>query len=68
MKLNPIKKFAKHIKKGRLTESLQSLASLGPVAFCFAPYLAAFQTQHKDEDLHQEVAQRFASARLLPVS
>ena len=59
------RKSFKHLKKGKLTESLQTMASLGPVAMCVAPYLAAFQTQHKDERLHQSVADHFVAARLL---
>ena len=60
-----MRKAAKNLKKGKLTESLQSMASLGPVAFFIAPYLAAFQSQHKDERLHRQVAGRFPATRLL---
>lgn len=59
------RKLIKHLKKGRLTESLQSLSSLGPVAVFIAPYLTAFRTLHKDEALHQAVADSFPAARLV---
>ncbi|MEZ5332636.1 MAG: glycosyltransferase [Thermoanaerobaculia bacterium] len=54
-----LKKFGKHLAKGRLTESLQSLSSLGPALLAVAPYLAACHTQHKDEELHCRVEERF---------
>lgn len=50
---------------GRLIEMLQTVASLGPIAMGIAPYLTAFATQHKDESFHQDVADRFESARHL---
>jgi glycosyltransferase involved in cell wall biosynthesis len=55
-------RFAKYAAQGRLMESLQTLASLGPVALSVSPYLAAFQTQHKDERFLQEVAAHFPVA------
>jgi hypothetical protein len=51
--------FFRHARAGNLVESLQTIASLGPVALSFAPYLAAFSTQHKDEQFLREVAARF---------
>lgn len=48
-----------HVERGELLESLQNLASLGPVALAIAPYLAAFSTQHKDEAFLQRVARHF---------
>lgn len=55
-------KASKHLRKGRLTEAIQSLSSLGPVAICAAPYVASFHTQHKDRRLLDDVAARFAPA------
>ncbi|MCA8959786.1 MAG: glycosyltransferase [Planctomycetes bacterium] len=52
-------KFAKKLRRGQLIDSLQTFASLGPVALAIAPYLAAFKTQHKDERFLQQVAQHF---------
>jgi glycosyltransferase involved in cell wall biosynthesis len=60
-----LRRSARYLSKGKLTESLQTISSLGPVGVCIAPYLAAFQTQHKDEKLHQAVAVHHPSARLL---
>lgn len=60
-----LRRSARYLAKGKLTESLQTVSSLGPVGVCIAPYLAAFQTQHKDERLHQAVAVHHPSARLL---
>jgi glycosyltransferase involved in cell wall biosynthesis len=59
---NFLRRFEKYVRQGRLMESLQTVASLGPVALSMAPYLAAFSTQHKDEAFHQEVADRFPAA------
>ncbi|MFW5802958.1 MAG: hypothetical protein ACOCWJ_03475 [Verrucomicrobiota bacterium] len=60
-----LKQFVDRVQAGSLMESLQTLASLGPVACSIAPYLAAFRTQHKDESFLQELATRFDSARHL---
>lgn len=60
-----LKQFVDRVQAGSLMESLQTLASLGPVACSIAPYLAAFRTQHKDEAFLQELAIRFDSARHL---
>ena len=43
-------------------ESLQTVASLAPVALSMAPYLAAFNTQHKDERFHKAIAAHFPAA------
>jgi glycosyltransferase involved in cell wall biosynthesis len=58
-----VHKGLKHLRKGKLTEALQSLASLAPVTLCLAPYLVSFQTQHKDEHLVRKVAEHFPAAR-----
>ena len=60
-----LRKLVKHARRGRLTESLQSLSSLVPAALCAAPYLAAFHTQHKDEKLLRAAAERFPAAGAL---
>ena len=57
------RKFIKYAGEGRLVDSLQSVASLGPVTLSMAPYLAAFRTQHKDERFLQAVAARFEISR-----
>jgi hypothetical protein len=54
-----LRKFGKHLSKGRLTESLQSLSALGPALLSVAPFLAACRTQHKDEELHCGVEEAF---------
>lgn len=57
-----VKKFGRYLSEGRLIDSLQTVASLGPIALGIAPYLAAFSTQHKDERLLRQVAERFPTA------
>jgi len=57
-----LRRFEKYVREGRLMESLQTVASLGPVALSMAPYLAAFSTQHKDEEFHRRVAEHFPAA------
>jgi glycosyltransferase involved in cell wall biosynthesis len=57
--------LGKNLLQGRFLESLQSFAALGPVLLSFAPYLAAFRTQHKDEAFLQRFADRFSAARPL---
>lgn len=52
-------RFAEHLCAGRLIDSLQTFASLAPVALGVAPYLVAFRTQHKDEAFLQEITARF---------
>jgi signal transduction histidine kinase len=42
-----------------LLESLQTVASLAPVALSLAPYLAAFRAQHKDEAFLQSLSRHF---------
>jgi glycosyltransferase involved in cell wall biosynthesis len=55
-------RFVDFARQGKLMESLQTVASLAPVALSVAPYLAAFSTQHKDEAFLQAVAGHFPSA------
>jgi glycosyltransferase involved in cell wall biosynthesis len=57
------RKFMRYAGEGRLVDSLQTVASLGPVALSMAPYLAAFHTQHKDERFLQAVASYFPASR-----
>lgn len=52
-------RFTEQVRQGSLIESLQSLASLGPVALGMAPYLTAFGVQHKDEVFLRQAAQHF---------
>ena len=54
--------FVNFARQGKLMESLQTVASLAPVALSVAPYLAAFSTQHKDDAFLQAVAGHFSSA------
>ncbi|WP_372808872.1 glycosyltransferase [Pontiella sp.] len=60
-----LKKAAGKIRQGDLIGSLQAVSSLGPVALGIAPYLTAFSTQHKDEELLRETAARFPAANAL---
>ena len=60
-----LRRFEKYAREGRLMESLQTVASLGPVALSMAPYLASFSAQHKDEVFLRAVAGHFPSARHL---
>ncbi len=55
-------RFLQQAREGRLIESLQTIASLGPIALGIAPYLTAFAAQHKDEQFMQDVAGRFEAA------
>ena len=57
-----LRRFVEFARQGRLMESLQTVASLAPVALSVAPYLAAFSTQHKDEPFLKAVAGHFPSA------
>ena len=57
------RKFVKYAGEGKLIDSLQTVAALGPVALSVAPYLAAFRTQHKDERFLQTVAAHFNVGR-----
>jgi glycosyltransferase involved in cell wall biosynthesis len=52
-------RFLEHMRDMSFLESLQTLASLAPVALSIAPYVAAFGTQHKDGVLLDEVRGRF---------
>jgi hypothetical protein len=51
--------LARHIRRGRLAESLSALTHLAPLALSAAPYLVALQAQHKDADLLEAAARRF---------
>ena len=62
-------RFMDFARQGRFMESLQTVASLGPVALSMAPYFAAFSTQHKDQDFLRAVASHFPAAhRPAPIS
>lgn len=54
-----LNRFAEHFREGRLLDSLQTIASLAPVALGVSPYLAAFSTQHKDDDFLADVSATF---------
>jgi len=54
--------FVEQARRGNLVESLQNMASLGPVAMGISPYLAAMATQHKDERFLQDVATHFEAS------
>jgi glycosyltransferase involved in cell wall biosynthesis len=60
-----IQRFIEQIQRGGLIESIQSFASLGPVALGLAPYLTAFSVQHKDENFLCEVASSFTGTEKL---
>jgi glycosyltransferase involved in cell wall biosynthesis len=51
--------FVRHLRRGRLSESLSALTHLAPLALSAAPYLVALQAQHKDADLLEAASQRF---------
>ena len=57
-----LQRFIEFARQGKLMESLQTVASLAPVALSMAPYMAAFNTQHKDERFHKAVAAYFPAA------
>ena len=59
---NFLERFVEFARQGKLMESLQTVASLAPVALSMAPYLAAFSTQHKDERFHKAIAAHFPAA------
>lgn len=52
-------RFIEFARQGKLLESLQTIASLAPVALSMAPYLAAFSSQHKDESFLQAATSHF---------
>jgi glycosyltransferase involved in cell wall biosynthesis len=60
-----IQRFIEQIQRGGLIDSIQSFASLGPVALGLAPYLTAFNVQHKDEKFLREVAANFPGTQRL---
>jgi hypothetical protein len=51
--------LVRHLRRGRLAESLSALTHLAPLALSAAPYLVALQAQHKDADLLEMAARRF---------
>jgi len=55
-------KVIERLQQGDLFESLQTIASLGPVALGVTPYLTAMKTQHKDEGMLQKMARHFGQA------
>lgn len=63
--LSCVKTMVGRLKRGRYLESLQSLASMAPVALAVAPYVTAFAAQHKDEALLRKAAAAFPSSRFL---
>jgi glycosyltransferase involved in cell wall biosynthesis len=60
-----VQRFIEQIQRGGLIESIQSFASLGPVALGLAPYLTAFSVQHKDESFLRETAAKFPGTEKL---
>jgi len=54
-----VQRFGMCLAQGAVTESLQSLASLGPVLLSITPYMAAFGAQHKDAPLLRSLGERF---------
>jgi hypothetical protein len=53
------RELVRHLRHGRLAESLSALTHLAPLALSIAPYLVAIQAQHKDADLLEAAALRF---------
>ncbi len=53
------RELVRHLRHGRLAESLSALTHLAPLALSLAPYLVAIQAQHKDADLLAAAALRF---------
>jgi hypothetical protein len=51
--------FVRHLRRGRLSESLSALTHLAPLVLSAAPYLVALQAQHKDADLLEAASLRF---------
>lgn len=51
--------LVRHLRRGRLSESLSALTHLAPLALSAAPYLVALQAQHKDSDLLEAASLRF---------
>ena len=54
-----LRRFIELMRQGRLLDSLQTVAALGPVALSLTPYLAAFGAQHKDDGFLNAVADHF---------
>ncbi len=59
------RRFTERVAQGNLTESLETIAALGPVVASIAPYLAAFKTQHKDEGFIRRIARHFDATQHL---
>ncbi len=57
-----LKRFAGHVRKGELLESLEAVSALVPVVLGVSPYLASFASQHKDEAFLQVIAAHFPAA------
>ena len=57
--------FEQHLRQGRLVDSLQTIAALGPVALSFTPFLAAFGAQHQDAPFLRRVANHFPATQPL---
>ncbi len=60
-----VQRFIEQLQRGGLIESIQSFASLGPVALGLAPYLTAFKVQHKDEKFLCDIAAAFPGTEKL---
>ncbi len=60
-----LKKCVDYARRGELTQCVQTVSALGPVALGIAPYLASFASQHKDEAVQQEAARRFGFTYLV---
>jgi hypothetical protein len=57
----------RHLRSGRLTEGLAAFAHLAPLAAAATPFVAALQSQHKDQDLLETAAARFLPPEEQPV-
>ena len=55
-----LQRFVELVRRGKLMESVQTAAALGPVALSMAPYLAAFAAEHKDNGFLGALAAHFA--------
>jgi hypothetical protein len=51
--------FVRHLRRGRLAESLSAVSHLAPLALSVAPYLVSLHAQHKDADLLEMASLRF---------
>ena len=50
--------FILRLREGKFLDALQTVAALGPVALSVAPYLAAFSTQHKDDNFLDDLTRQ----------